>query len=396
MLPRDLLSYSVRGDLVTPRFLGPNDVPWLRTLLDEVERLSGCREAELDERLRAPVAEGVDSRKQRLAAAILRRTLVRSRRGSVDPKKARAALFAAAAATNASRDAILGQVANELSVSPDELDDALFADLPGQRTLSVPPVAITPIELMLRANLELARGLLARACVVSVALEGNARAIVRQAKLRRLICGVRPFVTDGAILDISGPFALFRHTLLYGRALGELLPLLAWCKRFRLEATCVLGERTLRLQLASGDPIFPSTEPRRFDSKVEERFFRDFSRLGRLWDVIREPEPVQAGTWLMFPDFVLQHRHHPDRRWYVEIIGFWTDRYLDRKLASYRAANLENIILCIADDLVCSDTEFPAAARVLRYRKAIDASAVLRIIDPPSAAEESMCPVLTR
>jgi uncharacterized protein len=245
----------------------------------------------------------------------------------------------------------------------------------------VPSPLPSPNEIALRANLALARAFVERASAVSIELEGNARAIIRQAKLRRLICGVRPLSGEGAIIDISGPFALFRHTLVYGRALGELLPLLAWCRRFRLRADCMIGDRSLTLNLATGDPIFPSGEPRRFDSKVEERFFRDLGRLAPAWNIIREPEPIQAGPWLLFPDFALQRSMHPNRRWYVEIIGFWTDRYLERKLASYRAANIDNLILCVADDLECSDTELPERAQVLRYRRFINARSVLEALE---------------
>jgi predicted nuclease of restriction endonuclease-like RecB superfamily len=370
---------------VIPRFLGFNDMPWLRSLIDEVERFAGRREAELDERLRVPIAESVDTRKQRLAVEILRRMLTTSLRG-IQPRQARARLFAAAAASNRPCDVVALGVANEIGVSLDELRQGLFGDLPGQRIVTLPGESVSPNELALRANLALARGFLERACAVSIELEGNARTIVRQAKLRRLICGVRRHPADGAVLDISGPFALFRHTLVYGRALGELLPLLAWCRRFRLQATCVLGERSLTLRLASGDPIFPSGQPRRFDSKVEERFFRDISRCAPAWDVIREPEPVQAGVWLLFPDFALQHRHQPERRWCVEIIGFWTERYLEKKLAAYRAAAIDNLILCVADDLACNETDLPVGAHIIRYRRVVDPHSVLSVIDPAETA----------
>jgi predicted nuclease of restriction endonuclease-like RecB superfamily len=379
----------VRDGGIIPRFLGAGDTPWLRLLIDEVERMTGRREAELDERLRSLHVDGVDDRTLRLAATVLRRTLSTTARCSIDPRKARAALFVAAAGMDAPRDAVLRRVASELETTVDALEQALFGDVPGQRILTLRGAVLSPTELALRANLALARGFLERACVVSISLEGNARAIVRQAKLRRLICGVRPApVADGAILDISGPFALFRHTLVYGRALGELVPLLAWCRRFRLEATCVLPGGALTLRLATGDPIFPSAEPRRFDSKVEERFFRDFTRLAPAWDVLREPEPVQAGPWLLFPDFALRHRRDPGRRWLLEIVGFWTERYLERKLASYRAARIDNLILCIADDLVCNEASFPPGARVLRYRRAVAAASVLEIVErhqPPAA-----------
>ena len=83
------------------------------------------------------------------------------------------------------------------------------------------------------------------------------------------------------------------------------------------------GQR-LALELRPGDPIFPAVEPRRYDSRLEERFARDFRRLAPEWDVVREPEPVPVGSTLIFPDFALQHRTDAARRWLLEIVGFWT------------------------------------------------------------------------
>src|SRR5256712_13806947 len=125
----------------------------------------------------------------------------------------------------------------------------------------------------------------------------------------------------GVRVDLAGPFALFRNTRLYGRALGELVPLLAWCPRFRLRAECVFQGRRLSLQLGTGDPIFPASAPRRYDSRLEERFAREFRRLAPAWDVIREPEPITAGDTLVFPDFALRHRSDPARTWLPEIVG---------------------------------------------------------------------------
>jgi uncharacterized protein len=389
LLRKQLLNYSVRGGEVVPRFLDARDLPWVRRLLDEVERNAGQTEAELAGRLRAPIGEGVDPRKHRLAAEILLRLVTPCPR-PLEARAARARLFSAAAVDDGPHDATLARVAAELGVAPPELMDGLFGDLPGQRLVAAAAPLPSPDEIALRANLALARGLLERASAVSIELEGNARAIVRQAKLRRLICGVRPRGADSVTIEVSGPFALFRHTLVYGRALGELLPLLAWCRRYRLRAHCVLGERSLTLELGTGDPIVPSGEPRRFDSKVEERFFRDFGRQAPRWTILREPQAIAAGPWLLFPDFLLEHRSLPGRQWTLEIIGFWTERYLERKLAAYRAANIQSLILCVSEDLGCSDGALPAGAQIVRYRRAIDVRAVLGIIEGRDGAPRAV------
>src|SRR5204862_143095 len=77
-----------------------------------------------------------------------------------------------------------------LGVTPAELEAALFADLPGERLVAGLPVPLSPAELALRANLGLTQGLLCRATGVTLEIDGNARVLVRHAKLRGLLCTV--------------------------------------------------------------------------------------------------------------------------------------------------------------------------------------------------------------
>jgi predicted nuclease of restriction endonuclease-like RecB superfamily len=142
----------------------------------------------------------------------------------------------------------------------------------------MPPAIIDLGELALRSNLLIAQALMARAFTVQISLEGNSRAVVRHAALRGLLCSVSHGITgDGAQLEVSGPFALFRRTLLYGRAAPA---------------------RT----------------------------------------IIREPEPIAVGGHLIFPDFAIHSRSDPARRWLLEIVGFWTPEYLAQAPATARGA----------------------------------------------------------
>jgi uncharacterized protein len=418
LLPEWLLNYSVHGIDVVPHFLGAGDRPWLRALLEEFERFAGRPERELDEHLRdalaAPLHPGcpeplddgrraaylgsVPARKLRLAVHVLRRCSRAAEPDGLEPRQARAALFAAAAAAAARaalaapapgrRAAIVGAVARSLGLGPAGLEEALLADIPRERRLGAPWPPLGPEEVAQRANLLLAQGLLYRAAAVSILLTGQARAVVQHAKRRGLICTVtRTAGGDDARLDLSGPFALIRRTLVYGRALGDLLPLLAWCRRFRLEAECVLAGQRLRLVLGPGDFLAAAPEPRRYDSRLEERFAAEFGRLAPDWEVIREPEPVAAGATLIFPDFVLQHRRDRARRWLLEVAGFWTPAYVHRKLERLRAAGRQDLILCLDEERNCAADELPQAAPVLRFRRRVDAAAVLALVErgPPPA-----------
>lgn len=380
MLPASLLCCEIRGSAAIPRFLGDADRPWIRALIDECDRFAGRRICELEERLRDP-GRGAPDDKRRLVAHLLV-GMARSRVESpVPPREARAALFMASGRRHAeTREVVIARCAEELGVSSAGLMGSLFADLPSER-IAVSPPSLDPGEVVLRANLALAQGLLARAYSVSIALDGNARAVARHAALRGLICSVtRDAGDDLARIELSGPFALFRRTRLYGRALGAIVPVLAWTRRFRLQATCdVRGQRAV-VTLATGDPIFPSSEPRRFDSRLEERFARDFARLAPDWAIVREPEPIDAEGRLFFPDFAVHPRLDPRRRWFVEVVGFWTPEYLANKLERLRRARVSNLVLCIDADRNVGNDDLPASAAVVRYRRRIDAVKVLQIV----------------
>jgi uncharacterized protein len=349
----------------------------MRLLVDECDRAASHPIRELEARLREPVP-GAPGDKHRLVAHVL---LAGSRsriHSAIPPREARAVVFSAAAREPVRpRSEIIAASAADRQIEPAALAAALFADLPGER-LAMPPAILDLGELALRSNLLLAQALLARAFKLRISLEGNTRAVVRHAALRGLLCSVsRGESGDGAVLEVSGPFALFRRTLLYGRALGSLVPVLAWTRRFRLEAECDVRRRTATVTLATGDPIFPSPEPRRFDSQVEERFARDFGRAAPAWTIIREPEPIAAGGHLIFPDFVIHPRSDPARRWLLEIVGFWTPEYLAKKMERLREARIPNLVLCIDEERNVGEGDLPGATKVIRYRRRIDPAAVL-------------------
>jgi predicted nuclease of restriction endonuclease-like RecB superfamily len=380
LLPANLLSCDLRGEEALPRFLGDADRPWIRRLLEECDHAAGQPVRELVSRLGDPLP-GVPEDRRRLVAHLLLRMARSAVEAPLPPREARAALFSARArAQGLDREAVIARCAPELGGAPPALVSSLFADLPSERIAGAPG-SLDPGEVALRANLALAQGLLARAYQVRLSIEGNARAVARHAALRGLLCSVtRLPASDGALVELSGPFALFRRTLLYGRALGAVVPVLAWTRRFRLEATCDLRGRRVVVTLGTGDPIFPAAEPRRFDSKLEERFARDFGRRVPDWCLVREPEPIEAGGHLFFPDFCIHPRHAPEARWFIEVVGFWTREYLTRKLERLRQARLECLVLCLDEARNVGADELPAGAAVVRYRRRIDPADVMEVI----------------
>jgi predicted nuclease of restriction endonuclease-like RecB superfamily len=406
LLPQALLRVSTRveGDRIVPQFLTVHDEPWLRSLMDECAHFVGRKRTELRERLQEPLPTRAPRAKLRVAIQVLD-ALCRERTVSVvPPKEARTALFREAAAVRLPRGAIVSRVAETFGVTAAEMEGALFADLPGERRIAELPKGMSPARLATDANIAIVSSLVRRAAHVRIAVWGNSRALVRHARLMGLICRLssagpralaagpggphtlntsREAPSDGVVLEVSGPFSLFRHTEVYGRALASLVPRMAWCNEYELTAACALGRggHLSTLVLRSGDPIGTGRELARHDSRLEARFERDFRRAAPDWDVIREPRPVASGEALIFPDFELVHRRDKSRRWLLEIVGFWTQRYLTEKLERLRAAGIERLVLCIDQNRHCAEGDLPPDARTIRYKKRIDPQAVLAIVN---------------
>jgi predicted nuclease of restriction endonuclease-like RecB superfamily len=383
VIPWSLVRPVPSGDEVVLRYLREQDTIWLRGLLDAYARFVGRRRRLLDEYLQAPLPAACEPRKLKQARHVLDRLWTAAAHTGPKPRLLREKLFTEAS-TGAAREVVLRRAARRLDLTPRQLEEGLFDDLPAEQRLGPPPAGLDAGELALHVNLAQAQGLLRRARAMRLELEGNARAVVSQAKWCGLMCTAWCGSGREQIqLELSGPMALFRRAQVYGRALAGLIPPLAGCNRFRLEARCDVDGDPRRFVLRSGDPVFPATPPRRFDSRLEERFHRDFGRAAPDWDLIREPEPLPAGDTLIFPDFALVHRRHRWRRWLLEIMGFWTPDYVDRKLAHLRAARCDELILCLDADRDCGQGELPSGARLVPFRRRIDPTDVLRIIDHP-------------
>jgi len=389
LIPERLLQFAVSGREALPRYLTSADHAWLRVLIEEFQRFDGRKVDQLRERLREPLPCYTPEGKAKLAMHVLDRLCAGGRPASpISPRLARSALFSEAQRARDRGEAwdrrlVVSSAASNLGVSAEGLLESLLADLPAERLVDLPSLPLDPHDLAHRANLALAQGFLQRSSRLTLAVQGNARAVVRQVLLRRLLCTVRPRTSPGtASIEISGPYSLFKRTILYGRALASLVPVLHACDHFHLTAETVLRGRELSITLQSGDPIFPRASlSRRYDSKLEERFSLEFRKLAPDFDIIREPEPLRAGDHLIFPDFAIFHRRDPARRVLVEIVGFWTPGYLKNKIQRLRDARATDMIVCIDDSLNCSDDALTDVRHVIRYKRRIDARAVLAMIE---------------
>lgn len=168
--------------------------------------------------------------------------------------------------------------------------------------------------------------------------------------------------------SLEGPLSLFKLTDRYGTSLAKLLPSIIfpsdsrgraedsgeWCLDAWIVRKTMEGRKIYEFKISKNeipelltDPylFFPSIssatekEPARspnyhddyyFDSAVEEKFANRFEQSETGWKLIREPDPMVLSNGKAFiPDFMFEKY---DRRVYLEIVGFWTKEYLERKM----------------------------------------------------------------
>ncbi len=125
--------------------------------------------------------------------------------------------------------------------------------------------------------------------------------------------------------------------------------------------------------------------PKECDSSVERALVRDLRKSGTGFTLHRETTVLRAGTHLVFPDFAL--RRGQDHV-LVEVVGYYTKEYIERKTAALRAAEIRNLIVCVDTDLDCGNGAFGAHV-VVPFRKRIDAARLLeaakRMLDVASS-----------
>ncbi|CAN5772721.1 hypothetical protein BH09MYX1_BH09MYX1_36770 [soil metagenome] len=363
-----------------PRYLRPHDDGWLRTVCEAHVDLSGLSQAEVElawaERIMPEIrARGVGKGPLMLARRVLTGLSTSRVEAPLDPRRVRGIIFPLAAVH--ARDEALALAATELGVSPAAVVSALFADRVAERRLVGPASMPELAALRERCNLLLVQSWLSKCTELRVVVREHLRAVVRFAKLLGLLVDFRE--TEGVTeICASGPLALFRRTVKYGRALAQFFPCVVASPGYAALADCVVDGEVRRVRIDSGDPLAaPHRLPRSTDSKIERALVKDLSRLRTSWSLVREDRVVRhVDGHLFFPDFTLVDG---ERRVFVEVVGFHTADYLRRK-SRMLAALRERCIVCVDSSLNCGETPF-TGDDVIYFAKRVDAAALLALAE---------------
>ena len=295
------------------------------------------------------------------------------------------------ALTEFGRREIIDTVASRINVHSNDLIDVMWSDLEENLVLEWFD-AISPEQLLAWYNLSLMQTLLFNCTKLEFSVTGgsNWKRILRDIKRLGLMYNLQYIALEEEkrsihvdeidydnrdikfinasntdtknnsiiICSLDGPLSIFKLTDRYGTSIAKILPSIISSDTWSLKAwivrkTMSLGKKIYEFKISNKDTPSLSREPyynkendkerKRilytakessqliyFDSGVEEKFSTRFEQSATGWKLIREPDPlILSNGKALIPDFAFEKY---GTRIYLEIVGFWTKEYLEKKI----------------------------------------------------------------
>jgi predicted nuclease of restriction endonuclease-like RecB superfamily len=408
MLTGKLIRVRYARERIVPCYLDTSDPNWSVTaerLLELFRRQHGRTRGELEEDLRETIGNDPGQLVHQGLAKLLEDRCEFEVVSGRPPEQLREAVFRAAAefrpvsfggAGNGSaqppglplkakaapalshstrRERVLSQVATQLGMTTEQVEQGLFADLKSEQRL-IRFKDCTAERILQRYNVALAQAVLLRSTKVHVAIRGESsqryRQLFRLLKFRRLICEVERTGERCYQLHVDGPLSLFSATQKYGLQLALFLPAVLPCRDFELTAELRWGAqrkpKTFSLTPVQG--LISHWADHGMYVPPELKMFVDlFRKKVTDWDVAEETEVLPLGDGYWVPDFRLVQRD-TGKAVLLEVLGFWRRSSAERHLERLRQHVHVPFLLAVSEQLRIDDAELEGLpAGVHRFRQ---------------------------
>jgi len=391
MLTADLAMSWQRGRRTGPRYVEPDDAEFLQSAKDLIAIVNehrGRRRAELDRALEEYVGVMTDYKIMRGLIKLMMDRCAFETASAIEPSEIRRALFFKArschpvSASEATRRQVIAETASEVGCAAEELIEYLYADLPDNQRLA-DFEEIGAVELLDRYNLAQAQALLYRSIEMRLQVEPQEPASLRRLfdaiKAYRLIHRIRGSPATGYDIRLSGPVSIFHRSQKYGVQMAVFLPALLLCKGWRMQAEIEVkkggsasfelnsDQTRLRSHYVTGD----------YDNPLVAKLLSGWSGAGDGWGMEACREVIDLGESAFIPDLAI--RRPGGGKVYVEILGFWTPRYLSERLNEFERGGFTSFILAASEELMGSrDTMSKLPSNVILYKSSLNAEALRR------------------
>lgn len=379
MLTKDLLEVSKRKPNIRPVYRDIDEYhPAAEQVIEAYQPDAGRTRGEIADAV-AELETHDTFKLVRGLSKLLERQSTFEQQSPLPPERLRDAVFAHGFVTDTDeRRQVLEKVATDHGLTPADVELGLWADRDDAEVLVSTP-AIEPSELLRQYNLSLTQTLLFDAQELEFTASGNYQEIFGLVKYLRLMYQV----DEEETVHVTGPASLLKQTRKYGTSMAKLVPSIMkadeWSVRAQIETEVNNETRIYEFSLDhSQDALFPEqTVVESFDSDVERDFATRIDSLADGWTVRREPTFLRTENRVMIPDFSFERdrnrnrdrdrvlesdRDDNDTAFYLEIVGFWTPEYLEKKLQKVRhVESAHPLMLAVNASLNCTTEDFDDA-----------------------------------
>ncbi|MBY9000597.1 MAG: DUF790 family protein [Candidatus Heimdallarchaeota archaeon] len=268
---------------------------------------------------------------------------------------------------NAERDEIIKKIEKDLKIPSKTLNSLLYYDIESERTL-IKKDNTEPSKIIGWYNYDTIETTLAFAQDFQIKtnkLPGYIAKNVVYISKKNYVFTEISLEGDGYVLKIIPPLEMFKDKGGWGRNISNVAmyiiqKLLKEKIDFQLTAIIMPRKRKALYSLNSNTlPILPSFREEgddsvkpEIDSKIEDRFLKTWKN-NRGWKAIPEPDALIIGRKMYVPDFLLERG---GKNIYVEIVGFYTAKYIQKKKSQMKELSLLNIsILYLVDQSILSN-----------------------------------------
>ncbi len=363
MLTSDLAINFRRGDKVFPCFIKTDDAGYLRDaeiLIEIFGEFQGGTRGELSGELEEYIGAGTDFRILRGFIKLLNDRCEFETAAPADPVEIRRKVFLEARKfqpvfpDSENKKTVLQTVAAEFQTTGEAIAANLYADLSAQQRLTVFE-NIAPNDLLDRYNLAQAQAILYKCVTMKIRVAPseatNYRSIFGWIKHFGLIHSVIGNSTNGYEITLTGAASLFHRSQKYGIQMSVFLPALLLCGNWQMRAEINDKKGTAFYELTSEQTELVSNrydEPE-YENPVHEKLKKSWDKSSANWKLEENREVVDLGKTAFVPDFVLIS---PDgAKVYLDVLGFWTPKSLQKRLAELESANFKTFIIAAWQEL---------------------------------------------
>jgi uncharacterized protein len=371
MLTSDLAINFRRGEKIFPFLVKTDDVRIQNDaagLIEIFEEFIGKTRGALERELEEFIGTGTDYKIMRGLIKLLTDRCEFETDAPAEPIEIRQKVFLEARKfhpvlpTSEAKKEVLELIASEFQTNAETISANLYADLPAQQHL-ISFDSIEPEDLLDRYNRAQAQALLYKCIEMKIRVApsdlNNYRAIFGWIKHFGLIHSVVGNSREGYEITLTGAASLFHRSQKYGVQMSVFLPALLLCKDWKLRAEIVQKNgRNLFFELSSEQTEIVSN---RFDETVYEnpdtqKLLKNWEKSSNDWQLKENREVIDLGKTAFVPDLVLIS---PDAdEIYLDILGFWTPKSLQKRLEEFASANYKKFIIAASNELRGSREEF--------------------------------------